>query len=107
MPMLYLDITVNNQEKYEDYKKLAPPTIQNYSGKYLARGGRAEKLEGNWEPDRIVILEFESVETAKKWIDSPEYREARALRHQNASTNMIVVEGLQVLFNEFQTNYCY
>ena len=88
------DITVNNPEKYEAYKKLAPTAIKTYNGKYLARGGRAEKLEGNWEPDRIVILEFESFETAKKWIDSPEYREARALRHQNASTNMIVVEGL-------------
>ena len=88
------DITVNNSKRYEDYKKLAPPAIQNYGGKYLARGRRAEKLEGNWEPDRIVILEFESVETAKDWIDSPEYREARALRRHNASTNMIVVEGL-------------
>ena len=88
------DITVNNPEKYEDYKKLAPPAIETYGGKYLARGGRAEKLEGNWEPDRIVILEFESFETAKKWIDSQEYREARALRHENAYTNMIVVEGL-------------
>ena len=88
------DITVNNLEKYEDYKKLVPPAIEAYGGKYLARGGRAEKLEGNWEPDRIVLLEFESVAKAKKWIDSPEYREARALRHQNASTNMIVVEGL-------------
>ena len=88
------DITVNNPEMYEDYKKLAPSAIEAHGGKYLARGGRAEKLEGNWEPDRIVILEFESVVTAKKWIDSPEYREARALRHQNASTNMIVVEGL-------------
>ena len=88
------DITVNTPERYEDYKKLAPPAIETYGGKYLARGGRSEKLEGNWEPDRIVILEFESVVTAKKWIDSPEYREARALRRQNASTNMIVVEGL-------------
>ena len=88
------DITVNNPERYEYYKKLAPPAIEAYGGKYLARGGRAEKLEGNWEPNRIVILELESVETAKKWIDSPEYREARALRRQNASTNMIVVEGL-------------
>ena len=88
------DITVNNPERYEDYKKLAPAAIQNYGGKYLARGRRAEKLEGSWKPDRIVILEFENFETAKKWIDSPEYREARALRHQNASTNMIVVEGL-------------
>ena len=88
------DITVNNPERYEDYKKLAPAAIQTYGGKYLARGGRTEKLEGNWDPDRIVILEFENFETAKKWIDSPEYREARALRSQNASTNMIVVEGL-------------
>ena len=88
------DITVNNPQKYEDFKKLAPPTIENYGGKYLARGGRAEKLEGTWEPNRIVILEFESVATAKKWIDSQEYREPRALRHQNASTNMIVVESL-------------
>ena len=88
------DITVNNPERYEYYKKSVPPAIEAHGGEYLARGGKAEKLEGTWEPDRIVILEFESVETAKKWIDSPEYREARALRHQNASTHMIVVEGL-------------
>ena len=88
------DITVNNPERYEDYKKLAPAAIQTYGGKYLARGGRTEKLEGNWDPDRILILEFESFETAKKWIDSPEYSDALALRRQNASTNMIVVEGL-------------
>ena len=69
------DITVNNPEKYEYYKKLTLPAIEAYGGKYLARGGRAEKLEGNWEPDRIVLLEFESVVKAKKWIDSPEYIE--------------------------------
>ena len=49
-------------------------------------------VRGLW--NFLFLLEFESVVTAKKWIDSPEYREARALRHQNASTNMIVVEGL-------------
>ncbi len=58
------------------------------------RGGKSEKLEGNWEPDRVVILEFESLETAKKFINSPEYSEARALRHKTASSNMIVVEAL-------------
>ena len=62
-------------------KKLAPPAIAAYGGKYVARGGKAEKLEGNWEPGRVIILEFESVEKAKQFIDSPEYREARALRH--------------------------
>ena len=88
------DITVNDQERYEDYKKLAPPAIAAYGGKYLARGGKVEILEGKWEPDRVVILEFESIEKAEEWIDSQEYREARALRHKTASSNMIVVEAL-------------
>ena len=88
------DITVNDPERYEEYKKLAPPAIAAYGGKYLARGGKSEILEGNWEPDRIIILEFESLETAKKFINSPEYSEARALRHKTASSNMIVVEAL-------------
>ena len=88
------DITVNDPERYEEYKKLAPPAIATYGGKYLARGGKSEKLEGNWEPDRVVILEFESIEKAKEWIDSPEYSEARALRYKTALSDMIVVEAL-------------
>ena len=88
------DITVNDPERYEEYKKLAPPAIAAYGGKYLARGGKSEKLEGNWEPNRVVILEFESIEKAKEWIDSPEYSEARALRNKTASSDMIVVEAL-------------
>ena len=89
-----VDITVTDPERYEDYKKLAPPAIAAYGGKYVVRGGKSEKLEGNWEPNRIVILQFESTEKAKEFIYSPEYREARALRHETASSNMIVVEGL-------------
>ena len=89
-----VDITVTDPERCEDYKKLAPPAIAAYGGKYVVRGGKSEKLEGNWEPNRIVILEFESTEKAKEFINSPEYREARALRHETASSNMIVVEGL-------------
>jgi uncharacterized protein (DUF1330 family) len=89
-----VNITVNDPERYEEYKKLAPPAIAAYGGKYLARGGKIEVLEGDWSPSRVVILEFESVEMAKKWVDSDEYREARALRHQTASSEMIVVEGL-------------
>ena len=54
------DITVNDPERYEEYKKLAPPAIAAYGGKYLARGGKSEKLEGNWEPDRIIILDLKA-----------------------------------------------
>ena len=88
------DITVNDPERYEEYKKLAPPAIAAYGGKYLARGGKSEKPEGNWEPDRVVILEFESIEKAKEWLDSQEYRKARTLRRETASSNMILVEAL-------------
>ena len=89
-----LDITVNDPAKYEDYKKLAPPAIEAYGGKYLARGGALEILEGDWQPNRVVILEFQSIEMAKKWINSPEYSDAKTLRHQTATSHAVVVDGL-------------
>lgn len=88
-----VDITVTDPAGYEEYKKLAPPAIAAYGGKYLARGGHTEALEGDWSPKRLVILEFESVARAKEWLDSPEYREGRRMRHRTATTNMVVVEG--------------
>lgn len=89
-----LDIEVIDPVGYEDYKKLAAPSLQPYGGKYVARGGAVENLEGDWSPSRIVVLQFESVERAKAWINSPEYSEARALRHRYAVSKAIVVEGL-------------
>ena len=89
-----IEIVVKNPEGYEEYKVLAPPAIAAYGGKYIARGGRSENLEGSWQPNRIVILEFESIEKAKQWLDSEEYKEAKALRHKYASSNAIVVEGV-------------
>ncbi len=91
---IILDIDVTDPAGYEEYKKLGPPTVALYDGKYIARGGKSETLEGNWQPSRIVMLEFPSVEKANAWINSPEYAPARALRHKYASSKTIVVEGL-------------
>jgi uncharacterized protein (DUF1330 family) len=88
-----VDINVTNPAAYDEYKKLAPPTVAAYGGKYLARGGRTETLEGEWLPNRLVILEFESVDRARQWLDSPEYSAIKQLRHQAAKTNMVVIEG--------------
>lgn len=88
-----VDIEVNDPEGYEDYKKLAPAAVQLYGGRYLARGGKCEVLEGEWVPNRLVILEFDTVEQAKAWLYSEEYRPARELRHRYARTNMVVIEG--------------
>ena len=88
-----VDIEVTDPEGYKEYVKLAPEAVNLYGGKYIARGGPNETLEGNWQAKRLVILEFPSVEQAKAWLNSPEYAPARALRHQYARTNMVVVEG--------------
>ncbi len=89
-----VEIDVHDPVRYEDYKKLAPPSIAAYGGKYAARGGKTESLEGGWAPKRLVILEFPSIEQAKKWHDSPEYRPARELRNKTAKSKMVVIEGL-------------
>lgn len=88
------DIEVTDPGRYEDYKKLAPPAIAAYGGKYLVRGGKIDVLEGHWDPSRIVVLEFPTAQQAKDWIASLEYSEARALRHATAITNAILVEGI-------------
>ena len=88
-----VDINVTDPEGYEEYKQLAPAAVALYGGKYLARGGKCEALEGDWQSTRLVILQFESIEKAKAWLNSEEYRPARELRHKYATTNMVVVEG--------------
>lgn len=91
---IIFDIEVTNPMEYEDYKKLAAPTVAQYGGKYIVRGGKTETIEGAWSPKRLVILEFESVEQAKTWIDSPEYAPARDLRNKYAKSEAIVVDGV-------------
>jgi uncharacterized protein (DUF1330 family) len=89
-----VDMDVTNPSAYDEYRKLAPPTVAAYGGRYLARGGRTETWEGQWIPNRLVILEFESVERAKQWLDSPEYTAIKHVRHEAATTNMVVIEGV-------------
>lgn len=89
-----VDIEVTDPEGYKEYAKMAPATVTLYGGKYIARGGHNETLEGDWQAKRLVILEFPSVEQAKSWVNSPEYAPARKLRHQYARSNMVVVEGV-------------
>ena len=91
---IIVEVEVKDPIKYEDYKKLTPDSLAAYGGKFIVRGGKAELLEGDKEPERIVILEFESVQRAKAWWNSPEYSEAKKLRHATANSRMIVIEGI-------------
>jgi uncharacterized protein (DUF1330 family) len=91
---LIVEIDILDPAGYEQYKNLAAATVEKYGGKYIVRGGSTEVLEGEWQPKRIVVLQFESVDRAKEWLNSEEYREPRKMRHRTARTNMILVEGL-------------
>jgi uncharacterized protein (DUF1330 family) len=89
-----VDITVEDAAMYEEYKRLVPPSIAQYGGRYITRGGATTVLEGDWRPTRLVIVEFPSVDQARAWWGSPEYAAAKALRQRCARTDLVVVEGL-------------
>lgn len=88
-----INITITNPERYADYAKLAPGTVAQYGGRYLARGGRAETLEGATPAGRVVVIEFPTSDQAKTWLNSPEYAGPKAIRHSASTSTMFVVEG--------------
>jgi len=90
---IIVDVTIIDPVAYEEYKKLTPASIAAYDGKFIVRGGQTQTLEGDWEPQRIVVLEFPSVERAKEWWSSSKYAPAKSIRQRSASTRMILVEG--------------
>jgi uncharacterized protein (DUF1330 family) len=91
---LVIDISVNDPAVYEKYKDLAPPSIAQYGGRYIARGGKTETLEGTWAPSRLVLLEFPTSDAARTWWASSEYADAKAMRQKSATTQMVLLEGL-------------
>lgn len=88
------DIEVTDQEAYEEYRRRAPATIAAYGGRYLARGGAVEVLEGDAAPNRRVILEFDSMEQLLRWYRSPEYAPLIPIRQGASRGAVIAVEGL-------------
>ena len=91
---LVVEVDVHDSKRYEDYKAMVPPSLEAYGGRFLVRGGKVENLEGDWAPQRFVLVEFPSVEQAKAWWASAGYAEAKALRQATATTQMIVVAGV-------------
>ncbi|MFD2201350.1 DUF1330 domain-containing protein [Shivajiella indica] len=95
MPALVLvEVTIHNPELYEEYKKHTLATIQMFGGRFVVRGAKTESLEGDWNPERLVILEFPSIQAAKNWWASPEYTIAKNIRYQTATSKMLLVESL-------------
>lgn len=88
------NVRVTNPAQYEEYKKWSSEAMRVHQAEVLVRGGAVEVIEGDWTPDRLVILKFPSVQAAKAFDSSPEYSRARAARQGAAIMRMVVVEGL-------------
>lgn len=88
-----VEVEVTDQAGFEEYRKQVGATVDRYGGTFIVRGGKTEVLEGDWKPKRVVVLEFPSFDQAKRWYDSEEYREPKAVRMKTARTNLVLVEG--------------
>jgi len=88
------DVDVHDSAGYEAYRQQVPAIIAQYGGRYIARGGATEVLEGSWSPKRCVLIEFASMARLKAWWDSPEYRPLRAIRERTARSNVVATQGM-------------
>ena len=91
---IIVDVKITNPGDYEEYKKLTPASIAAYQGSFIVRGGPVETLEGDWAPERIVVLQFPDAERATQWWNSREYADAKLIRQHAAFTRMILVDGV-------------
>ena len=87
------DIDITDQDAYEKYRAGVSETVYAFGGNYLVRGAHGEVIEGTWEPKRLVVLEFESMNQAKAWYYSDEYAELKKLRQSASNGNLIFADG--------------
>ena len=88
------DIEITDPNEYQMYAQQTAATLERYGGKFLARGGNPETLEGDWKTKRLVVIEFPNIEQAKSWYDSPEYSAIKGIRHRSANSNILLVQGV-------------
>ena len=93
---LIADVDIIDVGAFETYRRDVPATEQRYGGRYLGRGGQTKVLEGDWEPHRLVIIEFPDMTSLTAWYDSPEYAPLKALRKTCARTRIIAMEGVAI-----------
>lgn len=92
---LVVDTELTNPERYEDYKRLARPLAEQHGGEYLARGGALTRKETElWDPRRLVLIRFPSVEQARGFYESPEYQKVLQISKESARRTVVILEGI-------------
>jgi uncharacterized protein (DUF1330 family) len=88
-----VETDITDAEQYEKYKAASPGAIAAGGGRFLVRGGEHAVLEGDWQPSRLVVLEFQDLAAAQRWYESDAYQEAKKLREGAASLRIVAVQG--------------
>ncbi len=91
---LIANVRFKSREKAQEYGMQVAPLIAKYGGRYLARGGQVRVLEGEWQPGYLSVVEFPSLDPARQWYESDEYAAIKALRHENADSEIVFTEGI-------------
>ena len=91
---LIADVDVTDAATFDEYKREVPATEARHGGRYLARGGATKVLEGDWDPHRLVIVEFPDMAALTAWYNSPEYERLKEIRFRSAKTRIIAIEGI-------------
>ena len=89
-----ISVEVKDEAAYDSVLEQVPAIVEAHGGRYLVRGGAAEVIRGNWKPDRLVVLEFDSVEQARRWQEADDYADVREKLNQATDTQVVIVEGV-------------
>lgn len=87
------EVEVTDPDTYWTYRSQTPGVVEKYGGRFIVRGGQTETLEGDWQPGRMVVIEFADVAAAKRFYQSPEYQAIIGFRQRAATSRIILVEG--------------
>jgi len=90
---LILDFSIKDFDRFKEYIDKIPAYIKKHGGRYIVQGVEAEVMEGNWQPERVVVLEFPSTEIAKGFLRDPEAQLLFSIRHSTTQSKLILVEG--------------
>jgi uncharacterized protein (DUF1330 family) len=91
---LIADVEVHDPDAYARYRELSGASVARHGGRWVVRGGEHETIEGDWEPGRLVVIEFDDIEAARAWWNSDDYREAAEVRRSASVGKFVLVEGV-------------
>jgi uncharacterized protein (DUF1330 family) len=89
-----VDLDITDSTGFDEYRRVVPPVIEKFGGRFLVRGGTAEVLEGQWKPKRLTLIEFPNMARAREFYTSPDYQKIIGLRLKAANTNLVLAEGV-------------